>query len=269
MASGLPTTSPDPLAAVFAAWRSAGHTALIPYLTAGYPTPTNTVELLRHFADAGADLIELGVPFSDPVADGPTIQRASQRALEQGATLAWTLDQLRAFRADYDTPVVIFSYVNPVLSYGWQAFISDAVAAGAQGVLLTDVPLGGDVPLERALEASPLALIRLIAPTTERDRAREIARHAQGFAYYIAQMGVTGARAELPRDLSEQLAALREVTAVPICVGFGISTPQQAAAVARIADGVVVGSSLIDALDRGGPNGAQALLSSMRAALPG
>jgi tryptophan synthase alpha chain len=268
MASALPTTSPDPLASVFAAWRSAGHTALIPYLTAGYPKPTDTVDLLRRFARAGADLIELGVPFSDPVADGPTIQRASQRALEQGATLAWTLDQLRAFRADHDTAVVVFSYVNPVLSYGWQAFIADAAAAGAQGVLLTDLPLGGDVVMERALEASPLALIRLIAPTTERDRAREIARHAQGFIYYIAQMGVTGARAELPRDLPEQLAGLREVTATPICVGFGISTPQQAAAVARIADGVVVGSSLIDALDRDGPDGAQGLLTSMRAALP-
>lgn len=268
MASGSPTISPDPLAPVFAAWRSAGHTALIPYLTAGYPAPADTVDLLRRFASAGADVIELGVPFSDPVADGPTIQRASQRALEQGATLAWTLDQLRAFRADHDTPVVIFSYVNPVLSYGWQAFISDAVDAGAQGVLLTDLPLGGDVVMESALEVSPLALIRLIAPTTVRERAREIAIHAQGFAYCIAQMGVTGARTELPDDLPARLAELRTVTTVPICVGFGLSTPQQAAAVARIADGVVIGSSLMDALDRGGSAAAQALLASMRAALP-
>jgi tryptophan synthase alpha chain len=223
---------------------------------------------LSRYARAGADIIEVGVPFSDPVADGPTIQRASQRALEQGTTLAWTLKQVRAFRAEYDTEVVIFSYLNPVLRYGVDEFIVAAAAAGAAGVLLTDLPFGGDRALEGAIESSPLALVRLIAPTTEAARARLIARHAQGFVYYIARTGVTGARATLPEDLLRQVAALRADTQVPICVGFGISTAEHAAAVGRIADGVVVGSALIDTLDRTGADGAEALLVAMREALP-
>jgi tryptophan synthase alpha chain len=265
----LQTTSYDPLAARFAAWRSSHRIALVPYLTAGYPAPSHTQDLLDRYARAGADVIELGVPFSDPVADGPTIQRASQRALELGANLQWTLEQLRAFRARHDTAVVIFSYLNPVMRYGTDRFISDAAAAGADGLLLTDLPLGGDPALERAVRASPLSLVRLIAPTTERERAALIARDAQGFVYYIARMGVTGARAELPADLIDRVAALRAVTPVPVCVGFGISTPEQAASVGGIADGVVVGSALIDAIDRAGPEGAETLLAAMRQALPG
>lgn len=268
MASALPITSPDPLAPLFSDWRIAGRTALITYLTAGYPSPADTIGLLRRVVRAGADIIELGIPFSDPVADGPTIQRASQRALEQGTTVATALEQLRAFRKLHDTPVVLFSYLNPVLSYGAEAFLADAVDAGAQGLLLTDLPFGGDVALERMVEASPLALVRLVAPTTGRERAREIAQHAQGFVYYIAQMGVTGARSELAADLQQRLAELHQVTAVPVCVGFGISTPQQAAQVASVAEGIIVGSSLIDALDRGGADAAEALLAGMRAALP-
>lgn len=244
-----------------------GHKALIPYLTAGFPAPAHTLDIMRRFARAGADIIELGVPFSDPVADGPTIQRTSQIALEQGTTLAWTIEQLKAFRAEHDTAVVIFTYLNPVLSYGWERFIADAVRAGADGVLLTDLPLGGDIALENAIAASPLSLIRLIAPTTAIGRAREIARAAQGFVYYIARMGVTGARTDLASDLEAHVNALREVTAVPICVGFGISNPEQAAAVGKVADGVVVGSALMDALGREGPDGAEALLQSMRVKL--
>jgi tryptophan synthase alpha chain len=258
----------DPLAARFQQWRAQGRTALIPYLTAGYPSPGQTHELMHAYARAGADIIELGVPFSDPVADGPTIQRASQKALEHGASLAWCLDVLRDFRADNrDTDVVIFSYLNPVMSYGWERFIADAVAAGAQGVLLTDLPLGGDEVLESAIDASALSLVRLIAPSTTPGRAQEIAQRAQGFVYYIAQMGVTGARTSLPANLEQQIAALRSVTDVPIAVGFGISTPEQAAAVAEVADGVVVGSALIDALDRGGVALAEALLRDMRDAM--
>lgn len=223
---------------------------------------------MRAYARAGADVIELGVPFSDPVADGPTIQRASQIALEQGASLEWCLDTLRAFRAGgFDTPVVIFSYLNPVINHGWKNFLHEAQEAGAQGVLLTDLPVGGDLALESAFENSPLSLIRLIAPSTTTARAQEIARHAQGFIYYIARMGVTGARAALPEDLAAQVHALRSVTAVPICVGFGIATAEQAAAVAQVADGVVVGSALIDAIDRGGIDAAAALLAGIRAAI--
>lgn len=261
-------TMSDPLAARFDQWRTQGRVALIPYLTAGYPRKDQTLELMRAYASAGADIIELGIPFSDPVADGPTIQRASQKALEQGVTLPWCLEVLRAFRTEgFETAVVIFSYLNPVMNYGWVRFIADATTAGAQGVLLTDLPLGGDTELENAVLESGLSLIRLIAPSTTSTRAQEIAMQAQGFVYYIAQMGVTGARTSLPENLSQQVSALRAVTDVPIAVGFGISTAAQAAAVAMVADGVIVGSALIDAIDRGGVQEAESLLAGMRQAM--
>jgi tryptophan synthase alpha chain len=223
--------------------------------------------LLDALVDAGADIIELGVPFSDPVADGPTIQRSSQRALEQGVTLGWTLDALRAFRSRHDTPVVLFTYLNPVLSRGLERFATEARAAGAQGVLLTDLPVGTDDDIDAALGATGLSLIRLIAPTTSRLRALAIARQASGFLYYVARMGVTGATANLRDALMSEVAALRTVTSVPIAVGFGISTPAQAASVASVADGVVVGSALINAIDQGGVEGARQFLAAMRVAM--
>ncbi len=271
MESASPTTSSDAdrLAARFAGWREADRRALIPYLTAGYPDPGATPDLLRRLARAGADIIELGIPFSDPVADGPTIQRASQRALERGATLPAALEMLADFRRGHDTPVVLFTYLNPVLAYGVERFLESAIAAGADGLLLTDLPAGSDEALEGTFERSPLSLIRLLAPTTPPERARRIAARAQGFLYYISRRGVTGARAALPPDLGEQVARLRRATRVPVAVGFGISTPAQAAAVAAVADGVVVGSALIDALDRGGPEGAEAFVAGLRAGIDG
>ena len=257
----------DPLAAHFAALRAAGRRALVPYITAGFPTPADTAALLDALADAGADIIELGVPFSDPVADGPTIQRSSQAALEHGITLQWTLDALRAFRARRDTPVVLFSYLNPIVGYGVDRFIAAAVAAGAQGVLLTDLPVGADTALERKFLDSPLALIRLVAPTTPHARMLDIARDAQGFLYYIGRMGVTGARAQLRAETLAEVRALRDEVRIPIAVGFGVSTPAQAAAVADVADGVIVGSALIDALERGGVPAAATLLRDMRTAM--
>lgn len=206
------------------------------------------------------------MPFSDPVADGPTIQRSSQIALEQGASLEWTLAQLARFRAEHETPVIIFSYLNPILRYGWQRFIDDAVRAGAQGVLLTDLPLGADPQIEAALEASPLSLIRLIAPTTAPARMREIAGRAQGFIYYIARMGVTGARSDLPADLVNAVRALKSMTDVPVAVGFGVSSAAQVSAIAEVADGVVVGSALIDAISADGSAGAGNFMRSLRAA---
>jgi tryptophan synthase alpha chain len=264
-----PTTSSevDPLAPRFARWRAAGHKALIPYLTAGYPTLADTATLLGALADEGADIIELGVPFSDPVADGPTIQRASLRALQNGVTVAKVLELLASFRARRPTPVVLFSYLNPILSYGAERFCRDAVAAGAQGVLLTDVPMDGDPELEAMLEAAPLALVRLVAPTTPPDRALQIARRAQGFLYYIARLGVTGAGLELRPELVQELRALRQRTVTPVAVGFGVSTAAHVALLAPEADGVVVGSALIDALDAQGIPAAAALLAGMRQVL--
>ena len=269
MGSVSPTISSesDVLAARFRAWRGAGHRALIPYLTAGYPSKDATPALLDALVEAGADIIELGVPFSDPVADGPTIQRSSQRALEQGVTLGWTLAALRAFRSRHDTPVVLFTYLNPVLSRGLERFASEAREAGAQGVLLTDLPVGTDDDIDATLGAAGLALIRLIAPTTSRLRALVIARQASGFLYYVARMGVTGATDDLREALMSEVEALRTVTNVPIAVGFGISSPAQAASVASVADGVVVGSALIDAIDAGGVAGARDFLRAMRTAI--
>lgn len=270
MLTGFPASAAaDPLGRFFARWRSDGRRALVPYLTAGYPAAGHTVPLLERLADAGADVLELGVPFSDPVADGPTIQRASQRALAQGVTLAVTLELLREFRRSRTTPVVLFSYLNPVLAYGAERFIEDAVGAGAQGVLLTDLPLGGDEDLEGRLEEAPLSLVRLVAPTTTPERASRIAARAQGFLYFIARTGVTGATARLREDLGAEVAVLRAAAGVPVAVGFGISTPDQAAAVAGVADGVVVGSALIDALDRDGEDAAGALILSFRRAMDG
>jgi tryptophan synthase alpha chain len=257
----------DTLAARFRTWREAGRRALIPYVTAGYPTREDTPALLDTLVDAGADILEVGVPFSDPVADGPTIQRSSQRALENGATLEWTIGQVRRLRAVHDTPVVLFTYLNPVLRYGVGRFLADAAAAGADGVLVTDLPVGVDTVLEHAIEASPLAHVRLVAPTTPPARAERIARQAQGFLYYISRAGVTGARAELREGLVREVEALRAVSHVPVAVGFGISTPDQAAEVARVADGVVVGSALIDAIERAGIDGAADLLRSLRRAI--
>lgn len=215
----------------------------------------------------GADIIELGVPFSDPVADGPTIQAASQRALEQGANLPSTIEALRRFRTRHDTPVVLFSYLNPILGYGLERFLTDAAAAGAQGVLLTDLPVGADDEMEALFEKSGLALIRLVAPTTSPSRFADIAARAQGFIYYIARLGVTGAGGTMRDELGAELAAMHAVTDVPIAVGFGVSTAAHAAKLAGVADGVIVGSAVIDALDRGGNDAVVELLSSMRAVL--
>jgi tryptophan synthase alpha chain len=269
MGSGSATTSSDrdALGRTFAALRDARRCALIPYLTSGYPAARTTDLLLDSFAEAGADIIELGVPFSDPVADGRTIQRASLHALRAGTTLASTLERLAAFRARRDTPIVLFSYLNPILAYGPDRFIEHAAAAGASGVLVTDLPVGCDAELEATLEASPLALVRLVAPTTSAARTAEIAARAQGFLYYIARLGVTGAGATLRAELAAELAALRARAAVPVAVGFGIASPAHAAALATHADGIVIGSALIDALDRGGRAEATRLLAAMRAAL--
>jgi tryptophan synthase alpha chain len=156
----------DPIARRFNVWRGLGRRALIPYVTAGYPAPTLTVQILHALADVGADMLELGIPFSDPVADGPTIQRSSQRALENGVSASDTLRMLKTFRRGSGTPVVLFSYLNPLIGYGVERFLADAVAAGADGVLLTDLPAGADPELEQLFEQSPLSFIRLVAPTT-------------------------------------------------------------------------------------------------------
>jgi tryptophan synthase alpha chain len=254
------------LGPAWARLRAEGRPALIPYLTAGFPTLRASEHALQA-ADEAGDIVEVGVPFSDPLADGPTIQRSTFEALRQGMTLAGTLaliDRVRPAR-----PVVIFSYLNPILRYGVERFLRDADALGVAGLLLTDLPAGADPAVETAVRRSPLDLIRLVAPTTRPERLATAVAGAEGFVYLVARLGVTGATASLADDLGASVARLREATTLPIAVGFGISTAGQATAVARLADGVVVGSALVDRLGREGVDGARRFLSELRAALEG
>jgi tryptophan synthase alpha chain len=244
MGSRSATISSDPIAERFEALRASSRRALVVYCTAGYPDAASSLALLRGAAGAGADVIEVGIPFSDPMADGPVIQASSQRALEQGMTFDKSLALIS--RAKLPVPVVLFTYLNPLLAAGADA-LARAAAAGAHGVLVTDLPLGADPTLEARIAASPLAFVRLVAPTTPSSRMAEIARHGSGFVYLISRLGVTGVQERVAAELPETIARLRAVTTLPVCVGFGISTPEQAAAVGRMADGVVVGSAVVRA----------------------
>ena len=254
--------------AIAARWRALGTArALIPYLTAGFPTPAVSRDALRRVVDAGADFVEVGVPFSDPLADGPTIQRTTQAALEQGMSVPRVLELVQT--ADLAVPVIIMTYLNPVLAYGVERFARDAQGAGAAGVLLTDLPAGADPDVERAVTRGALALIRLVAPTTDDARLRAAVAGATGFVYLISRLGVTGARDSVPADLDAQVQRIRTATRLPVALGFGIGTPAQAAAAACSADGVVVGSALMDALATGGIAALERLARDLAAAVHG
>ncbi len=251
------------IAARFDALRAAGRRALVCYVTAGHPDPERSVALLQGLEEAGADVIELGVPFSEPLADGPVIQHSSHVALTHGVDLAASLALLE--RARLRTPVVLFSYLNPILAAG-PAVLDRAAAAGAHGILVTDLPVGADAEREGWIGRGPLDFVRLVAPTTPAARMAEIGRHGSGFVYLISRMGVTGEQEALSDTLPATVARLRAATTLPICVGFGIARPDQAAAVARIADGVVVGSALVRAADESVAR-AVALARSLRLAM--
>ncbi|HEX7938654.1 MAG TPA: tryptophan synthase subunit alpha [Gemmatimonadaceae bacterium] len=237
--------------------------ALVAYVTAGHPDAARSLELLRALEQAGVDVIEVGVPFSDPMADGPVIQSSSQQSLARGMTFNGVLDLIA--RAHLTIPVVLFSYLNPVMAAGPTA-LDRAARAGASGILITDLPVGSDPALEKRFASGPLDFIRLVAPTTPADRMAHIAHHGSGFVYLISRLGVTGARTELPPDLPATVARLRGATDLPICVGFGVSTPEQAQAVARLADGVVVGSAIVKAAEQG-VDRAVALVKDLRRAI--
>ena len=246
-----------------AALRAAKRRALVCYVTAGHPDPAASRALLQGIADAGADVIELGVPFSDPVADGPVIQGSSQLALEAGMTLDRTLELAAA--APVSVPLVLFSYLNPLLAAG-DDVLRRARDAGIAGLLVTDLPVGADPERERWIGEGPLAFVRLVAPTTPTERMASIGSHGSGFVYLISRLGVTGVRDDVPADLPQTVDRLRSVCALPICVGFGVSSPAQARAVADLADGVVVGSALVRAAGRS-VDEAVAFVSSLRTAL--
>jgi len=261
----LATISSDSrLTQTWAALRSAGRRALIPYLTAGYPTRDSSASALRAAAEI-ADILEVGVPFSDPLADGPTIQRSTFEALRQGMTLAGALELIHDIGVS--RPVVVFSYLNPILRYGVERFLHDAESLGVAGLIVTDLPAGSDPPVESAVQRSNLDLIRLIAPTTRAERLATAVEGAQGFVYLIARLGVTGATATLSDSLAASVRLIRRATTLPVAVGFGISTPEQARRVGHLADGVVVGSALVDILGRDGVREAARFLASLRRAL--
>lgn len=257
----------------FAALRGAQRKALIPFITAGDPALADTVPAMHALVAAGADVIEVGVPFSDPMADGPTIQRSSERALARGAGLAYVLDSVRAFRqGDADTPVVLMGYLNPIEIRGADAFARDAAQAGVDGVLLVDLPPEEAGEFRDAFAASGLALILLASPTTSDDRLALLCNDAQGYLYYVSFAGVTGASERLDTEAAtRRLRELRARTRIPVVAGFGIRNAASASAMARDADGVVVGSALVEALAAGGEGGAAraatAFLAPLRAAL--
>ena len=233
------------------ALREAGRKGFVAFLTAGDPDIKQSEADIRLALDNGVDILELGVPFSDPTADGPVIQAASLRALESGMNLEQVLDLVRRIRQDYDQPIVLFGYVNLFFRYGYERLARDAAAAGVDGILVVDLPYEERGEIAAALAAHGLHRIALAAPTTSKERLGMILSDAAGFVYYIMVTGVTGARQSVREDLQERLAMLHAVTDLPIAVGFGVTNGEQAAAVAASADAVVVGSALITAARAG------------------
>ncbi len=265
MVSPRPTTlSSHPIDLQWERLREQRRTALIPYLTAGYPDRAKSLAALRMLPEAGADFVEVGLPFSDPLADGPVIQQSTQAALEGGMTVPGALALIK--EAELGIPVIAFGYLNPILSYGLERFLNDAAASGVSGLLLTDLPAAEDLEIERTLHASPLALIRLVAPTTETSRLARTVDSARGFIYLIARLGVTGPKTAVGLELVDAVNRIRSVTNLPIAVGFGIATGEQAAKVAAMCEGVVVGSALVQRLSQG-LESARDLMRELAAAL--
>jgi tryptophan synthase alpha chain len=252
----------------FAELKREGRGGLVTFLAAGDPDPETAAEILRGLPAAGADLIELGMPFSDPMADGPAIQAASQRALQAGQTLHKCLDVVRTFRvADADTPVILMGYYNPIYSYGSERFVADARAAGVDGLIIVDLPPEEDEELCLPALAAGLNWIRLATPTTDDKRLPKVLNRTSGFVYYVSILGITGTKTAVTEAVGAAVRRLRRHTELPIAVGFGIKTPEQAAEIAGVADAAVVGSALVqrvaehlDAEGRAGPGLAPAVL---------
>ena len=225
------------------------HTALIPYITVGYPSIEATLEVVPLLASCGCDIVELGIPFSDPLADGVTIQKASFQALQNGVTPNRCLEVAKQLSHEVDIPLVFMTYFNPVFSYGLEEFCSACVSSGVSGLIIPDLPPEEGSALEAITQRQALDLIYLLAPTSTEERVRLVAERSQGFIYLVSVTGVTGARDSLPADLEAFVARVRQVVTQPLCVGFGISTVEQAEQVARIADGVIVGSRMIQLME--------------------
>jgi tryptophan synthase alpha chain len=231
----------------FAALKAEGRAAFVSYVMAGDPDPETAAKILKGLPAAGADVIEVGFPFSDPMAEGPPIQRAAQRALAKGMTLAGTLAAIAAFREDdQDTPIILMGYTNPLVTWGYEAFARDAAAAGVDGMIVVDLPPEEADELADALDANQLSLIRLATPTTDDNRLPIVIRRTSGFVYYVSVAGVTGVKEADADAVAPHVVRVRKASGLPVAVGFGIKTPERAGAIAKVADAVVVGSALVD-----------------------
>jgi tryptophan synthase alpha chain len=260
------------IAATFAALKTANRKALIPFITAGDPAPANTVPLMHVLVEGGADILELGVPFSDPMADGPTIQRASERALKHGVGLRDVLAMVAEFRkVNANTPVVLMGYANPIEAMGWDAFCSAAVTAGVDGVLTVDYPPEESGEFAAKCAAAGLDNIYLLAPTTPEARVEAVAKHARGFIYYVSLKGVTGAASIDMSEVAARLPAIHAATGLPVGVGFGIRDAETARQVAAVADAVVIGSRIVQEIEQSTPesmlDNVKIFVAGVRAAL--
>ena len=236
----------------FTALRAEGKKAFIAYICAGDPHVDATVELVVALAEQGVDIIELGIPYSDPMADGPANQAACERALASGTNVKGVLEAVRRIRTRTQVPLLFFTYLSPVLAYGPERFAADAAAAGVDGLLPLDLPPEEGVEFLATMRAAGLATVCLSAPTTPLARKKMLMRESRGFLYYVCRLGVTGERAELPADLAAQVKALKRTADGPVCIGFGISSPEQAALAASHGDGVIVGSHLVRMIEKHG-----------------
>ena len=239
----------------FADLRAEGRKAFVAYICAGDPDLDATVEIVVAMAEQGVDVIELGIPYSDPMADGPANQAACERALASGTTVRGVLDAVRRIRARTQVPLLFFTYLSPVLAYGAERFAADAIAAGVDGLLPLDLPPEEGPEFLAAMRAAGLATVCLSAPTTPLSRKKMLMRESRGFLYYVCRLGVTGERSELPADLARQVKTLKGVSDAPVCIGFGISSPEQAALAAAHGDGVIVGSHLVRLIEKHGKDG--------------
>src|SRR5215469_6843931 len=249
-----PPANPSRISKRFAELRESGELGIVAYLTAGDPTLDATLEFVLAVAEAGADVIELGVPFSDPLADGPTIQRASERALESGTTLHGVLDLVRRIRRSSQVPLVLFTYFNPILQMGLEKFAAAAAQAGSDGVLVTDLTPEESEDYRRILRAQHLDTIFLAAPTSDDERLQKISACSSGFLYLISRTGVTGAKDALPEDLPGLLRRVHKFTQLPVAVGFGISLPGHVSVLGGLADAAVVGSALVSEIEKATAN---------------
>ena len=231
----------------FAKLKAEGRAGFVPYVMTGDPSRDEALEILKGLPAAGADLIELGLAFSDPMAEGPPIQRAALRGLKAGMTLRGTLDLVADFRkVDQDTPLILMGYLNPVESYGYEIFARDAAEAGVDGIIVVDCPPEEAAPLLAALKAADLSLIRLATPTSDDERLKVIAEGTSGFVYYVSVAGVTGVKEAVAADVAPAVERVRRAAGLPVAVGFGVKTPERAAEIARVADAVVAGSVFVD-----------------------